>query len=428
MKTSLLVLALAAFIVAPIPTSAAATRKAMTMPDFTKGDTVANSFYDASCETHRLSKDLKTDYGVTGTGDAGDSEKLQKAIDDVSGHGGGVVRIPAGNYTFKRVSLKSNVHLEIEHDVVIEPSIESGTGNGEKAQGESFAIFNLSGDSAREPIENVSIRGVGGRYTVKFPVYEPGVIFCSFKYVRNFWVSDANIEKHLTKFACFQFVCDLQSKDGVWRPMKGVIADSNVTGAAYGYGLVQIQAGESVLFENLSGVGGVTLRMETGAKQMNDAQIGGIDRIYGKNIECADGNAAVMISPHSMHNGVVAVDGVKSIGCGFGVRIEGGYIATKYSNPDLTAGTFAPGCYVKNVDATFGMNAQLKQKHYGYMPPELVEFIKTESEDGESHRGPSIAAVVNAATNFKVDVENVTAHGFKYQKTDVLTGEGKKKK
>jgi len=338
------------------------------------------------------------------------------------------VRIPAGNYTFKQVSLKSNVHLEIEHDAVIEPSIENGAGSGKKnAQGKHFAIFNLTGDSAREPIENVSIRGVGGRYTVKVPVYEPGIIFCAFKHVRNFWVSDANIEKHLTKFACFQFGCGLQDKDGVWRPMKGTIADCNVTGAAYGYGLVQIQAGESVLFENLSGTGGVTLRIETGSKQMNDAQIGGIDRIYGKNIECTDGNAAVMISPHSMHNGVVAVDGVKSIGCGFGVRIEGGYIAKKYSNSGLTTGTFAPGGYVKNVKATFGMNAQLKQKHYGYMPPELVKFIKAESEDSESHRGPSMAAVFNSATDFKVEVENVTVSGFKYQKSDVITGERKKK-
>ena len=146
---------------------------------------------------------------------------------------------------------------------------------------------------------------------------------------------------------------------------------------------------------------------------MNDSQIGGIDNIVGKHISCTDGNAAVMISPHSMKNGVVKVDGVKSVGCGFGVRIGNGFISKKQTTPDLEGGTFAEGCSVKNVDATFGMNAQLKSKHYKYMPSQLEKSIKTESEDGESHRGPSIAAVLNDS-NYKVDVENVEAHGFKY--------------
>lgn len=154
--------------------------------------------------------------------------------------------------------------------------------------------------------------------------------------------------------------------------------------------------------------------METGEKRMDDAQIGGMDNIVGRNISCTDGNAAVMISPHSMKNGVVTVDGVKSVDCGFGVRIANGFVAKKYATPNLQPGTFAAGSSVKNVDATFGLNAQLKSKHFKYVPAPLEKFIQDQkkSEDGESVRGPAIAAVLNEA-NYHVTVENVTAHGFK---------------
>ena len=104
-----------------------------------------------------------------------------------------------------------------------------------------------------------------------------------------------------------------------------------------------------------------------------------------------------MISPHSMHNGVFEIDGVKSVSCGFGVRIGGSFVSKKYTTKGLEGGSFAPGCVVKNVDATFGMNAQLKPKHYQYMPAELVKAIHAEpiTPGGPSFTGPSIAAVLN---------------------------------
>jgi len=366
--------------------------------------TEANAFYDASVESSRLIKNLKTDFGATGQGVENDSARLQAAIDEVSRGGGGIVRIPAGEYFLTNVSMKSNVHLEIDPHAVLKPYLKNAT--------KSVSLFNLGIDTGT--IENVSIRGVGGRYTVRLPKFEPGIRVFSFKSVRNFLVSDVNIEDSLTKFACFQFGMEASSKTGVWRPTAGTIANANVTGAAYGYGLVQIQAAESVRFENLSGTGGTTLRMETGEKRMNDAQIGGMDNIVGRNISCTDGNAAVMISPHSMKNGVVTVDGVKSVGCGFGVRIANGFISTKYATPNLQPGSFAAGSSVRNLDATFGLKAQLKSKHFKYVPAPLKQLIQDqkESEDGESVRGPAIAAVLNEAT-YHVTVENVTPHGFK---------------
>lgn len=208
-------------------------------------------------------------------------------------------------------------------------------------------------------VENMSIEGVGGCFTVRLSPHEPGIVVVSFGNVRNSRVANVTIHDCLTKFASFQFGPTGGTVARPVRPRGGTIENANVTGADYGYGLGQVQSAESVLFQNLSGEGGVTLRLETGEKKMNDSQIGGVDRIVGRNIACTAGNAAVMISPHSMQNGVVEIDGVKSIGCGFGVRIDEGFVSKKYTADGLKREAFAPGCSVKNVDATFGMKAQL---------------------------------------------------------------------
>ena len=378
--------------------------------------TNALAFYDASVGSRKLAKDLQADYGTTGKGVVNESAKLQSAIDDVSKAGGGVVRIPKGEYFFADVDVKSNVHLEIDKDVVIQPWLE-----GTKKK---VVVFSMGKESALA--ENSSIEGVGGRFTVNLSKHEPGIIVFSFGNVRNFKVANVNIHDCLTKFSSFQFVPAGGTVAQPVRPRFGTIKNASVTGADYGYGLVQVQSAESVLIQNLDGQGGVTLRLETGAKEMNDSQIGGVNRIVGKNISCTDGSAAVMISPHSMHNGVFEIDGVKSVSCGFGVRIGGSFVSKKYTTKGLEGGSFAPGCVVKNVDATFGMNAQLKPKHYQYMPAELVKAIHAEpiTAGGPSFTGPSIAAVLNDPKQ-GITVENVMAHGFKYQKSVITESDAR---
>ncbi len=365
----------------------------------------ADGFYQEPARARERVMDLKADFGASGRGAEDDSARLQQAIDSIARSGGGVVRIPAGEYAFAQVSLKSNVHLEIDPTAVIRPYLEGAK--------KSVAIFAMGRDGTL--VENTSIEGVGGRFTVNLSPHAPGIVVVSFGHVRNFKVANVTIHDCLTKFASFQFGPSGGTVAQPVRPRSGTIENASVTGADYGYGLVQVQSAESVLFQNLDGQGGVTLRLETGEKKMNDSQIGGVDRIVGKNISCTEGNAAVMISPHSMQNGVVEIDGVKSTGCGFGVRIDGGFISKKYTAGGLKKGAFARGSTVKNVDATFGMKAQLKPKHYKYMPAGLVKFIHAEpiGPDGASFTGPAIAAVLNDA-EYEVAVANVSAHGYEF--------------
>lgn len=371
----------------------------------------ANGFYDDSFENRSVVKDLKADHGVPTDGSTDISAVLQGAIDELSENGGGMLTIPAGSYTFSNIQLRSNVHIGIDHQATLIPHVGQTVKN--------TTLFELG--KADEEIENVSIRGLGGRFTVKFFEYTKGLQVVSTGNVKNFYIANFHCIDAQTALSCVNFNATGIETGGSGLPNQGTVENISVENAHYGYGVVQTQAAKNVLFKNLSGTGGATLRFETGLTKMNDAQFGGLFNLVGENIECTNGNCAVMISPHAMTNGVVRVDGVKSVGCGFAVRIEGGFVSKKYATAGLKPGTFAERSYVKNIEATFGEHAQLKQKHLPYMPLELMNSVRIpeEAEFATPFIGPSIAAVLNDA-NYRVDVENVTAHGFQFA-DDVVT-------
>ncbi|MDO6760974.1 hypothetical protein Q4566_12240 [Tamlana sp. 2_MG-2023] len=59
-------------------------------------------------------KKLVTDYGADTIFNTGDSTILQTAIDEVSDLGCGTLIIPAGNYSFVDINLKSNVQIVVD--------------------------------------------------------------------------------------------------------------------------------------------------------------------------------------------------------------------------------------------------------------------------------------------------------------------------
>ncbi|EMI56429.1 Iota-carrageenase A2 [Rhodopirellula sallentina] len=371
----------------------------------------ANDFYDPSCENRSLVKDLQKDFGVPTDGSRDVSADLQKAIDELSSAGGGMLTMPAGTYQIANVHLKSNVHIGIDHEATLIPFV------GNKVK--NTTLFSMGKDD--EPVENVSVRGLGGRFTAKFFEYAKGLQVVATGNVNNFYIGNFHCEDAKTALSCVNFNAMGLESDQKSVPTKGTIENISVGNAHYGYGVIQAQAAKDVFFKNLSGIGGATLRLETGLAKMNDAQFGGLANIVAENIECINGNSAVMISPHAMTNGVVQITGVKSVGCGFAVRIEGGFVSKKYSTPGLKPGTFAKGSFVKNVDATFGEEAQLKQKHLRYMPPELLSTLEIPEGIGYATPfvGPAIAAVLNDA-NYDVNVQGVEARGFQFAE-DIVT-------
>lgn len=360
--------------------------------------------------------DIKKEYGVSTSG-KDSSVVLQTAINDVSAAGGGEVYVPFGTYLVKQITMRSNVTLLVEAGATFKPLYPVQ----DLPHTPSVSMFSFAGDE-NGPIDNAQIIGLNGRFNVELDPRKTtqGAKVFLFSSVNNFRVSNVNIYDVKTTYPIFTFnptkkgYKDNEGND-LKGPRDGVISHARAENCHYGYGLVQIQSASDVLFEKISGVGGTTLRAETGAQGMNNVQWGGVSNLVGRYVYCKNGNAAAMISPHSMHNGDLDFRHIISDGCGIGVRAEGGYISDKRNEGLVTApGTFQ-NIIVSDVIGRFGWGAQIKIKHFHYMPTQLQEYCPPIVHK-ISEPAAAIAVVVDGLEEGKdaksVVIENVTAVGF----------------
>lgn len=315
---------------------------------------------------YKMNKDFVKDYGADNDFTTDDSDLLQKVINELSKNGGGKLHIPAGNYTFAEVKVKSNIHLEFDPKAVVRTT--DGVKN-KKGKYKNMRVFSFGYKS--DVVENVKVSSskTGKKFTIDITTSaNKSIAVFPLRNVKNFLFQDVLVKDDNTRFSAFTLGLTAYNS-GYFSPRDGVIKDCNIENADYGYGLVQAQAAKHVLFKNISGQGGVTLRLETGESKMNNLQKGGLFDIFANDVECHDGNAALMISPHAMQNGIVTIDGVTAVNCGFAVRIGNAYVAKKYdSTLDLKPGTFDSKSSLKNVTSTFGTSAQVKPKHFIYIP------------------------------------------------------------
>jgi hypothetical protein len=385
-----------------------------------------------------FNKNLVTDYGVDNDFTTDDSSKLEDAINNISSNGGGVLTIPEGDYSFGNVNLNSNVHIKINEGAVVRPFYEIPSDGKLK----NYAIFKLGNNTS--PIQNISITSSSeNRFTVDLTHNNnPNVSVVNCGKVSNFIVSNFNVIDDYTKFSAITFGGDEHEGNYVF-PKNGIIKDIDIKNAHYGYGTVQTQSAENILFKDLSGTGGATLRLETGFTGLNNLQglnlpsgkkrVGGLNKIVARNISNTNGNSAVMISPHALHNGTVDAEGIHSDSAGFAIRIEGGFISDKYDQDiDLTEGTFEH-VRIKNVTAIYGENAEVKGKHFNFYPSEITPptSVANYIKEGEVkvYVGTSVAAVLADAnytcTNgFKTVVieEPVVGNLFQFQE-DIIPAE-----
>lgn len=356
-----------------------------------------------------LIKNMVKDYGLKSNFDPSSSGVLQKAVDEISSKGGGTLNIPKGNYLLSSTSMKSNVHIVIDKDAVIRLKVE----------GKNNALFSF-GEKNMATIKNVSIvcSDKNKRYIVDFEHSGDEPAFAQMGNVENFLIAGFEVKDNFTKFSSIRMGISEYNGDYFY-PTNGIIKNCATINSHYGYGLVQSQASKNVLFKDLSGVGGATLRLETGAKKVNDLQKGGNFGVVARNISCKNGNSSLMVSPHAMQNGTVDIDGVYGENCGFVLRIEKGYIATKYNDdPTIKAGSYE-SVTAKNIKGVYGVEAQLKSKHFKFMPCALHSAIKQSPEnenrselgDVPIYTGPAIAVVVDT-DQFPTFISNVEAIGF----------------
>ncbi|WP_299671432.1 T9SS type A sorting domain-containing protein [uncultured Polaribacter sp.] len=335
----------------------------------------------------------------TGYINGDDSSKLQALIDAGTNLTNGVkkgrrIQITAGNYYFKNIKLRSNIHLRINPGakIFIANPVDSIRLN----------LFLLGQDNfADGRIRNVSITSTSAtsRYAIDF---RPNNVneATAFKIgnIENFKISGINIRDKRTKYQAIGLAPALGiTSNNNERPIKGLIKDIKHFDADYGFGLVQIHSGKNIFFKNLESIGGTTLRVETDYRDgVNEAQNVIVEDIVGRNITCERGNSAVTLSPHERNNGKVDIRNITAKNCGWAVRIENSFEEI----PGVKErGEFGPGTIIKNVNVTYGWGAVVKKSH-------LSKFTCTQSGPNQFtgytiEDQPLFDIVISGSTRYK---------------------------
>jgi len=357
------------------------------------------------------------------------SLRLQDVINLISSTPGDapVLRINSGTYEIGDILMKSNVHIRIDSDVVLKPKTDTRS------------IFTTEDNDF---IENFSVSGVGGSFLVDLSEasFEDRIRVFTFRNIRNFRISDIEISDNFTRFSSLGFFPSGNSipsiedvidglRNGsittkpvlvedpnhpIRAPRQGIVENIKVTNAHYGFGLTQVQSGQNLLFRNLDAIGGVTLRLETGANfiQILEDLTPKLNEIYAYSIKATNGRTAVNFSPHTLDHDKIVVEKVTAVSCESAVGFSRGFVSNSSNRPEqnnpilgLTPGTFS-NITVSDITATFGQNAQIKRRDFRFIPCEFRiprNSANTEgisaliNPDQESYTAPSLIPVFNTA-------------------------------
>ncbi|MCL5244850.1 hypothetical protein M4I21_03455 [Cellulophaga sp. 20_2_10] len=321
-----------------------------------------------------------------------DSAILNNEIDSLSTEGGGIIKIKQGSYCLRDIVLRSNIHLKIDPEATIQPDLSGDIRN------KNITIFVLGEDF---PIRNVAITNLNedskNRSTwFKSNIPEGnygGVKFIEFGNVKNFKLSGLYLTDSNSKFS--NIVLNLPASlktDEVSK--KGIIKNVFMTNMHVGYGVIQMQTGKTILCKNISGEGGITMRVETGAAGTNMVNEKTVDDIVVRDINVKNGDAAMNFSPHRVDQGRVDVERVVAINSTHAVQIAAGFLDNNTDGVE-NIGTFDNRSYVGDITVTGGYGAQIKSKDFKYYDCEKrKELIETcYNPDGESVTDTSIGVI-----------------------------------
>ncbi|WP_139958694.1 hypothetical protein [Flavicella sediminum] len=340
------------------------------------------------------------------------AQQLQNAIDALEKKGGGTLFIKASekNKIYKienEIILKSNVHIKVAPDVVFTTSSPRKITLFSAGKQEETPISNFSmtcSDPDRYFTFDFSKRIAGEQ--------KGGSIAVSLGGVRNFKIADLHVKDNFTQFSSITVNLLTISKTEFLFAKDGIIEHLKTENGHYGYGTVQNQAGINILYRNLNGEGGATLRLESGAigkPHVIDRSIR-LDKIYAYNIQCKNGQAAVTLSPHTINNGLVTIDNVKAVSCEAGLIIASGFLSAKKGEKDKS-GTITPGyaygyfdsnSSISNVTVVYGTQAQLRPQRRAFVPCSQRKLLaQTRNTDLESFKGPTVAGIIYFALDGK---------------------------
>ncbi len=296
-----------------------------------------------------------------------DTQRLNTIVNNLHEQGGGKINIKTGEYAFRNVELKSNIHITIESGTVIKLD--------HSKEGKNW-FFNIGKTTNQPVVENVKIVGLGTiKNRPKFVIEKETNSFYrvfSIGHVKNLLIVNLKIEDDLTKAAAIAFNPSKSPGKPAGIAENVTIANVELTGGSIGYGLVQTNVGKNVLLKNLSCQGGMTCRIEAHTGRRFDL---GIYNIVIKNVASINGKAAVLLQPHSVLNGRVLVDGAKSEGSTWTLFLKDGFIGK--DSKRKAKGSFAPSTTFKNISLNASDDTgTLSFKNLKYVPKELMRFYK----------------------------------------------------
>ncbi|WPR71368.1 T9SS type A sorting domain-containing protein [Flavobacterium sp. NG2] len=342
------------------------------------------------------------------TGD--DSPALQTAINTltnltvmVNGENlkGGVITIPAGTWEFNEIQLKSDVHLVFDPLAIVKPYDAVSPTN---PQIPNMSIFRIGYTGVLS--ENVSIRASSGQFKVDLTHLDKETRITPFnvKEAKNFMVADCFVDDNGTIHAALN--CSASKRNNIWAgPVKGLVKNLTIINGHGGYGVVQVRTGEKLLFKNLTSLrGGVTLRLESDDVSASGGvipqEVAKMSEIFGYNIKCTDGNAAVMLQPWSAVNGWIDIQKIEATGCMAAVRIDKAFDKV---SPFVGVGFFDSSSRITDITSAYGINAHVKQGIFPWVPCKLrtnPEILRPNPIPNMEtfYLGPSVAPLLYRAS------------------------------
>ena len=369
------------------------------------------------------------------------SELIQDAIDKIHKKGGGLLKINATKNNFvytisQEIQIKSNVHIKVSPLVVFKgdsPKVLKFFSVGKQGKGE-IGNISLTSMNDDKPFTFDFTNRIAGEDR------NGGTIAVALGGANNFKLANFKVLDNNTRFSSITMNLQKFSNNKYLFAKNGVIENIEATNAHYGYGVVQCQASYNILYRNLKGSGGATLRLETGAVHnayLKDKNVK-VDENYAENIYCENGQSVITLSPHTIVNGKVFINDVEAVSCETGLIIAAGFLSKKKEQRDKQGnainghiyGTFNAESIISNVKVVYGKNAQLRNTRRNFVPCDQRNLVsKDRNEDEESFKGPSVSGIVYFAKGgtdpnkgfYTIHTPNLKMVGFPKENKEIFT-------
>ncbi len=324
---------------------------------------------------------------------------------------GARIVVAPGSYELRGVELLSDVYIRFRPGVRI--TLASGTTTGN--------VFVLGGG-----ISNVSLLTFGSSPTRMFAPATATSIDRPERYrafslgdVFNFEIVNFRVRSNLSRFSSISMSPDGGADGGV--PTQGTIRRFRSEGNSAGFGAIQIHGCARMRFRDISSIGGVTLRLETGIE--NTA---GITDLDARDIRCRNGRTGVLFSPHAIqsHNRI-AISRVRTTNCAFAVEFNDGFVDRNSASmgPEFTSPGRFENVRVSNVQATFGdspgASAYVRsrlldlvpERFLPVLPDNALDFAEVANRAGNHFEARPIGVIYNRG-GYPVTLSGLRSRGF----------------